>query len=104
MAEVLELHQAAQARLATLAPRLTNMLRTDPVLSGTELTGEQGYFNNYSQCLHFLSHAQHALSDIMINLSRPPPRQVRARPFVIQSVVQSGAITVAQVPPPGPPP
>merc|ERR1719158_1313876 len=92
MAEVLELHQAAQARLATLAPRLTNMLRNDPSLSGTELTSEQTYFNNYSQCLHFLAHAQHALSDIMINLSRPPPRQLRARPFVIQSVVQSAVL------------
>eukprot|EP00090_Calanus_glacialis_P032741 TRINITY_DN5424_c0_g1_i3.p1 TRINITY_DN5424_c0_g1~~TRINITY_DN5424_c0_g1_i3.p1 ORF type:complete len:859 (-),score=395.18 TRINITY_DN5424_c0_g1_i3:244-2511(-) len=32
------------------------------------------------------------MSDIMVNLSRPPPRQLRARPFVIQSVVQSAVL------------
>lgn len=32
------------------------------------------------------------MSDIMLQLARPPPRQVRARPFVIQSVVQSAVL------------
>ena len=59
----------------------------------------------YSSCLHFLSHASHAMSDIMLHLSRPPPRQLRARPFVIQSVLQSAVIqsvpvTVGPSPPP----
>ena len=32
------------------------------------------------------------MSDIMLHLSRPPPRQLRARPFVIQSVLQHAVI------------
>eukprot|EP00092_Neocalanus_flemingeri_P028334 GFUD01030771.1.p1 GENE.GFUD01030771.1~~GFUD01030771.1.p1 ORF type:complete len:889 (+),score=361.49 GFUD01030771.1:209-2668(+) len=66
------------------------MLREDPVM---ESPGpQQTFYNSYSSCLHYLSHAQHAMSDIMVNLSRPPPRQLRARPFVIQSVVQSAVL------------
>merc|ERR1719431_1519824 len=83
LAEVVELYNATQARLATHSARLTSMLREDPELQPEAVTPEQTFFNNYSSCLHLLAHAQHAMSDIMINLSRPP---------VIQSVVQSGAI------------
>ena len=57
----------------------------------------------YSSCLHYLSHASHAMSDIMLHLSRPPPRQLRARPFVIQSVLQSAVIQSVPVTV-GPPP
>ena len=54
--------------------------------------------------LHYLSHAQHAMSDIMLNLGRPPPRQLRARPFVIQSVMQSAVIQTVPVQQGGPAP
>ena len=49
------------------------------------------------------------MSDIMLHLARPPPRQVRARPFVIQSMVQSAVlqsvpILTTMAPSPGAPP
>jgi len=90
LAEVMELYNQAQARMATLSTRLSTMLRDDPVMENP--ASNQTYYNNYSSCLHYLAHAQHAMSDIMVNLSRPPPRQLRARPFVIQSVVQSAVL------------
>merc|ERR1719312_1018282 len=92
LAEVLELFNTAQARLAAHAPRLTTLLREDPVLLPDLAATQQTFFNSYSTCQHFLAHAQHAMSDIMLQLARPPPRQVRARPFVIQSVVQSAVL------------
>merc|ERR1719320_479155 len=90
LAEVMDLFNQAQARMATLSTRLSTMLRDDPVMENP--ASNQTYYNNYSSCLHYLAHAQHAMSDIMVNLSRPPPRQLRARPFVIQSVVQSAVL------------
>ena len=39
-----------------------------------------------------MSHALHALSDGVINYSQAPPREVRARPFLIQSMVQSAVM------------
>jgi len=92
LAEVLELFNTAQARLAAHAPRLTTLLREDPALQPDIAATQQTFFNSYSTCQHFLAHAQHAMSDIMLQLARPPPRQVRARPFVIQSVVQSAVL------------
>jgi len=90
LAEVIDLYNQAQVRMATLSTRLSIMLRDDPVMESPN--SNQTYYNNYSSCLHYLAHAQHAMSDIMVNLSRPPPRQLRARPFVIQSVVQSAVL------------
>merc|ERR1719309_57841 len=90
LADVLDQFNQAQARMTSLSNRLSTLLRDDPVMEST--SEEQTYYNNYSSCMHFLAHAQHAMSDIMVNLSRPPPRQLRARPFVIQSVVQSAVL------------
>ena len=44
------------------------------------------------------------MSDIMLHLSRPPPRQLRARPFVIQSVLQHAVIQSVPVTIGAPPP
>jgi len=90
LADVLDQFNQAQTRMSNLSGRLSTMLRDDPAMESP--SENQAYFNNYSSCLHYLSHAQHAMSDIMVNFSRPPPRQLRARPFVIQSVVQSAVL------------
>jgi hypothetical protein len=36
-----------------------------------------------------LSHAFHAMSDLMVDFGTPPPREVRARPYVYQQVLSS---------------
>ena len=86
LADVMDLFNQTQARMATLSTRLSTMLREDPAMESPST--HQTYYNSYSSCLHYLAHAQHAMSDIMVNLSR----QLRARPFVIQSVVQSAVL------------
>jgi len=94
LAEVLDLYHAAQERLTRLGARMTSMLRDDATLDDPDIDEHQQYFERYSSCMHYMSHAQHAMSDIMLNFNRPPPRQLRARPFVIQSVLQSAVMSV----------
>jgi hypothetical protein len=88
MADVMSEYQEVNTRLSTHWTRLVEVLRSDPVLEGEEATREhQLLFNQVTQVMHLLSHSQHALSDLMLNFSRPTPRVLRANPFVIQSVV-----------------
>merc|ERR1719410_2184628 len=95
LAEVLDLYNAAQTRLTGLGTRMSAMLREDAALENqADIDNNQQYFDRYSNCLHYMSHAQHAMSDIMLHFNRPPPRQLRARPFVIQSVLQSAVMSV----------
>merc|ERR1719348_2970702 len=99
LAEVLDLYHAAQERLTRLGARTSSMLRDDAVLEAqADIDEHQQYFDRYSSCMHYLSHAQHAMSDIMMHVNRAPPRQLRARPFVIQSVLQSAVMSVPVMP------
>lgn len=40
--------------------------------------------NGASEALHNLAHAAHALSDIIVDFSLPPPRALYCRPRVVQ--------------------
>lgn len=53
---------------------------------------EQRFFNQVSELMHFMSHAYHAISDVMCDFSQPPPRLLRCRPVLIQhsAVLQTG--------------
>lgn len=48
--------------------------------------------NRVSEVMHFLSHAYHSLSDIMVRVRTPPARPLLCRPILIQhsAVVQTG--------------
>ncbi|KAL1117390.1 hypothetical protein AAG570_004716 [Ranatra chinensis] len=52
----------------------------------------QRLFSRVSEMMHLMAHAYHALSDVMCNLSQPPPRFLRCRPVLIQhsAVLQTG--------------
>ena len=39
---------------------------------------EQRYFDQVSEAMHFISHAYHSISDLMINMRTAPPRQLTA--------------------------
>lgn len=45
-----------------------------------------------SEVLHFLGHAYHSLSDIIVRVRTPPQRPLLCRPILIQhsAVVQAG--------------
>lgn len=48
--------------------------------------------NKVSEIMHFLGHAYHSLSDIIVEARTPPPRSLLCRPILIQhsAVVQTG--------------
>ena len=93
MAEVMAEYRRTQQRLEPHWDRLDTMLRDDPSFENEEETNRhQDLFRNVTEVMHFLSHAQHAISDAMLNLSTTPPRQLRARPFMIAPIIQSAVV------------
>lgn len=48
--------------------------------------------NRVSEVLHFLGHAYHSLSDIILKVRNAPPRALLCRPILIQhsAIVQTG--------------
>lgn len=98
LADMMEEYQRTQARLLVHQNALIPLLRADESFTEEAVTNaNQSLFNNISQVTHYLSHAQHAMSDILINFSRPPPRQLRVRPMVIQSLVQSAVVQAGPI-------
>ncbi|XP_058794384.1 large proline-rich protein bag6 isoform X2 [Phymastichus coffea] len=97
MAELLERLVATQDRLRPYIDRYRHLMSTDPILT-TGASGPEGVAENQrvidgvSECLHYLSHASHALSDIIVDMGQQPPRNLRCRPIIIQSsaILQAG--------------
>ncbi|XP_066951680.1 large proline-rich protein BAG6 isoform X3 [Macrobrachium rosenbergii] len=87
MVEVLDQYNVIQHRLQPYMNRYHQAMANDPVFSAGDrasLQQEQWLLWRVSEVLHFVSHAMHAISDIMVDLRRSPPRQLRARPIIIQ--------------------
>ncbi|XP_075230242.1 large proline-rich protein bag6-A isoform X2 [Lycorma delicatula] len=97
MAELLDTLADVNRRLQPFLEQFHQTMREDPVLESPEET--QRMFAQVSEVMHFLSHAYHALSDIMCDFSQPPPRYLRCRPVLIQhsAVVQTGIPIQAQI-------
>ena len=85
--EVLEVNQ----RLQPFLVRYQTLTRNDPQLSGEELTEAQQLCNLVGEILHTISHCYHSLSDLMIDLSQPPPRHLYAA-FISQQVPTTAVI------------
>ena len=93
MSEVMAEYRRTEQRLQPHWDRLDTMLQEDPVFESEEVqTQHQTLFKAVTEIMHFMSHAQHAMSDAMMNLGSSPPRQLRARPFVIAPIVQSAVV------------
>ncbi|CAH1271548.1 BAG6 [Branchiostoma lanceolatum] len=82
LADVFDEIQAFNERLRPHMERYHQILRNEVDYSGQfeEYRENQRLVNIISQILHNLSHAYHSLSDIMLDLSRTPPRYLRAPP------------------------
>ena len=102
MTEVMAEYRRTQRRLDPHWDRLDTMLQNDPVFENDdERTRHQNLFRSVTEIMHFLSHAQHALSDAMLELGEAPPRRLRARPFLapmVQSAVVQNVPIQVQVP------
>lgn len=101
LASVLDDLQTLQTRFQPHLVRYQELLRSDPNFQGNveEQTNAQTLFNHVSSVLHYISHAYHAVSDIMMDMSQAPPRVLRSRPLLMQqpAVLQAGVPVQAHI-------
>lgn len=92
MADLLDQLGRIQIRLAPFLEQYQNFMRQDPQVAQEDSRKTQVMLNRVSEILHFLGHAYHSLSDIIVRARTPPPRPLLCRPILIQhsAVVQTG--------------
>ncbi|XP_078051646.1 uncharacterized protein LOC144477769 isoform X2 [Augochlora pura] len=96
MAQLLTQLMDTQHNLRTYVDRYRQLMVEDRVLPRGGGPGSveesQRIVNVVSESLHYLSHACHALSDISVDMSQEPPRNLRCRPIIIQqsTILQPG--------------
>lgn len=61
-------------------------------------------FNGVSEVMHFISHVYHAISDLRVSFSRPPPRVFQSRPCLLQGTILHTAHSVTTTSNAAPPP
>ncbi|XP_047104408.1 large proline-rich protein BAG6 isoform X2 [Schistocerca piceifrons] len=97
MGEILATMTRIQQRLSPFIQQYQRLMNEDPPFDEnvTLAQDSQTVFNGVSEVFHYLSHAYHAMSDIMCDFSQPPPRSLRCRPVLIQhSAVLQAQINV----------
>ncbi|CAG9767941.1 unnamed protein product [Ceutorhynchus assimilis] len=92
MATLLNTLNQLQLRFAPYLARYQAFMQEDPHVASDSVQDIRHLLNRVSQVLHFLGHAYHSLSDIIIDVEHPPPRLLLCRPILIQppTVVQGG--------------
>ncbi len=86
LADAMADFQSVSSRILPHWISVSSFLREDPAAEAVDggeaaLQRRQTEINLLSNAMHFLSHAQHALSDLVVSCSQRPPRELRARPL-----------------------
>ncbi|KAK2583506.1 hypothetical protein KPH14_009466 [Odynerus spinipes] len=103
MAYLLDRFLSTQDRLRPYIERYRVLMLADPSLppgAGPEGVEEnQRIVDGVSECLHYISHSCHALSDIIVDMRQQPPRNLRCRPIIIQhsAILQAGVPIQAHI-------
>lgn len=81
-----------QVRFAPFLERYQNFMQEDQTVPDEDIRQTQTTLNRVSEVMHFLGHAYHSLSDIIVKARTPPPRALLCRPILIQqsAMVQTG--------------
>lgn len=96
MAKLLDELHKIQERLRPFLDRYHRFMAEDPVVNSEQnsenVQQTQNVINRVSEIMHLLGHAYHSMSDVMVQVSQPPPRPLLCRPILIQhsAVLQAG--------------
>lgn len=101
MAELLDKLTTTQDRMRPYLDRYRTLMQNDPApvtgAGANSVEENQRIIDGASESLHFMSHACHALSDIIVDMGQQPPRNLRCRPIIIQQSAIWQAGTPIQV-------